>query len=166
MSNLLFQEENGRYDFKSSPLLLIVRENVLLSCLPSLFHASSLFFQRSLTCLGSVLTLRPIPELLEAPLRDVSITAAKESQEPSSTSLSSGSSSDYDEADAWDFFQQASQEDEDDLEDEDEYDPYAHVSKTPTIIKRDEEDVLIGEDRVHSGPLVIPMNTPSPEPIS
>lgn len=103
---------------------------------------------------------------MEAPLRDVSITAAKESLEPSSTSLSSGSSSDYDEADAWDFFQQASQEDEDDLEEEDEYDPYAHVSKTPTVLKRDEEDVLIGKDRVHSGPLVIPMNTPSPEPIS
>ncbi|XP_077079717.1 obscurin-like isoform X1 [Siphateles boraxobius] len=123
-------------------------------------------WQRSLTCLGSVLTLRPIPELLQAPLRDVSITAAKESQEPSSTSLSSGSSSDYDEADAWDFFQQASQEDEDDLDEEDEYDPYAHVSKTPTILKLDEEDVLIGKDRVHSGPLVISMNSPSPEPIS
>ncbi|XP_051759853.1 obscurin-like [Ctenopharyngodon idella] len=123
-------------------------------------------WQRSLTCLGSVLTLRPIPELLEAPLRDVSITASREPQEPSSTSLSSGSSSDYDEADAWDFFQQMSQEDEDDLEEEDEYDPYAHVSKTPTILKRDEEDVLIGEDRVHSGPLVIPMNTPLTEPVS
>ncbi|KAG1973513.1 obscurin [Pimephales promelas] len=123
-------------------------------------------WQRSLTCLGSVLTLRPIPELLEAPLRDVSITAAKESLEPSSTSLSSGSSSDYDEADAWDFFQQASQEDEDDLEEEDEYDPYAHVSKTPTILKQYEEDVLIGKGRVHTSPLVIPMNSPSPEPIS
>ncbi|XP_067270783.1 LOW QUALITY PROTEIN: obscurin [Pseudorasbora parva] len=123
-------------------------------------------WQRSLTCLGSVLTLRPIPELLEAPLRDVSITAARESQEPSSTSLSSGSSSDYDEADAWDFFQQVSQEDDDDLEEEDEYDPYAHVSNMPTILKGDEEEVLIGEDRVHSGPPVIPMNTPSPEPVS
>ncbi|KTF74070.1 hypothetical protein cypCar_00016024 [Cyprinus carpio] len=123
-------------------------------------------WQRSLTCLGSVLTLRPIPELLEAPLRDVSITATRETQEPSSTSLSSGSSSEFDEADAWDFFQQVSQEDEDELEEEEEYDPYAHVSKTPTVLKQDEEDVLIGEDRIHSGPLVIPTTAPSTEPVS
>ncbi|KAF4110126.1 obscurin [Onychostoma macrolepis] len=124
-------------------------------------------WQCSLTCLGSVMTLRPIPELLEAPLRDVSITATRETQEPSSTSLSSGSSSEFDEADAWDFFQQVSQEDEDDLEEEkEEYNPYAHVSKTPTVLKRDEEDVLIGEDRIHSGPLVIPMTAPSTEPVS
>lgn len=140
-----------------------MQENFLLSCL---FCASSLFFQRSLTCLGSVLTLRPIPELLEAPLRDVSITATRETQEPSSTSLSSGSSSEFDEADAWDFFQQVSQEDEDELEEEEEYDPYAHVSKTPTVLKQDEEDVLIGEDRIHSGPLVIPTTAPSTEPVS
>ncbi|XP_016431454.1 obscurin-like [Sinocyclocheilus rhinocerous] len=123
-------------------------------------------WQRSLTCLGSVLTLRPIPELLEAPLRDISITATREAQEPSSTSLSSGSSSEFDEADAWDFFQQVSQEDEDDLEEEEEYDPYTHVSKTPTVLKQDEEDVLIAEDRIHSGPLVIPTSTPSTEPVS
>ncbi|XP_073675951.1 obscurin [Garra rufa] len=122
-------------------------------------------WQRSLTCLGSVLTLRPIPELLEAPLRDVSITATRETKEPSSTSLSSGSSSEFDEADAWDFFQQVSQEDEDDLEDEEEYDPYTQVSKTPTVVKRDEEDMLIGEGRIHSGPLVIPMTAPT-EPVS
>ncbi|XP_043103008.1 obscurin [Puntigrus tetrazona] len=124
-------------------------------------------WQRSLTCLGSVLTLRPIPELLEAPLRDVSITATRETQEPSSTSLSSGSSSEFDEADAWDFFQQVSQEDEDDLEDEEEdYNPYVHVSKTPTVLKRDEDDVLMGEDHIHSGPLVIPTTAPSTEPVS
>ncbi|XP_052419981.1 obscurin [Carassius gibelio] len=123
-------------------------------------------WQRSLTCLGSVLTLRPIPELLEAPLRDVSITATRETQEPSSTSLSSGSSSEFDEADSWDFFQQVSQEDEDDLEEEEEYDPYTPVSKMPTVLKLDEEDVLIGEDRFHSGPLVIPMTAPSTEPVS
>ncbi len=131
------------------------------------FRASSLFFQRSLTCLGSVLTLRSIPELLEAPLRDVLITATRETQEPSSTSRSSGSSSEFDEADDWDFFQQVSQEDEDDLEEEkEEYNPYAHVSKTPRVLKRDEEDVLIGEDCIHSGPLVIPTTTPSTEPVS
>ncbi len=120
-----------------------------------------------MTCLGSVLTLRQIPELLEAPLCDVSITATRGTQEPSSTSLSSGSSSEFDEADAWDFFQQVSQEDEDDLEEEnEEYNPYAHVSKTPRVLKRDEEDVLIGEDRIHSGPLVIPTTAPSTEPVS
>lgn len=151
---------------KLFPLPSIVQENILLSCPPTLFHTSSYFFQRSLTCLGSVLTLRPIPELLEAPLRDVSITATRETQEPSSTSLSSGSSSEFDEADAWDFFQQVSQEDEDDLEDEEEYDPYVHASKTPTVVKQDEEDVLIGEDRVHSGPLVIPTTALSTEPVS
>ncbi|XP_051964162.1 obscurin [Xyrauchen texanus] len=112
-------------------------------------------WQRSLTCLGSVLTLRPIPVLLEAPLREVSITATRETQEPSSTSLSSGSSSEYDEADAWDFFQQVSQEDEDDLEEEDDYDPYALVSKRPMALKQ-EEDVLIGEGRDERGPLIIP----------
>lgn len=118
--------------------------------------------QRSLTCLGSVLTLRPIPDLLEAPMREVSITATRETQEPSSTSLSSGSSSEYDEADAWEFFQQASQEDEDDLEDEDEYNPYAHVSKRPTSQEQDEEELLISEMNVQRGPLVIPMSPPMP----
>ncbi|XP_051524815.1 obscurin [Myxocyprinus asiaticus] len=125
-------------------------------------------WQRSLTCLGSVLTLRPIPVLLEAPLREVSITATRETQEPSSTSLSSGSSSEYDEADAWDFFQQVSQEDEDDLEEEDDYDPYAHVSKRPMALKQ-EEDVLIGEGRVERGPLIIPSRGTevlTPEPLS
>ncbi|KAI7798029.1 putative obscurin, partial [Triplophysa rosa] len=126
-------------------------------------------WQRSLTCLGSVLTLRPIPDLLEAPMREVSITATRETQEPSSTSLSSGSSSEYDDADAWDFFQQASQEDEDDLEEEDEFDPYAHLSKRPASQEQDEEELLIDEKNIQRGPLVIPMSSLTkvltPEPI-
>ncbi|XP_073724075.1 obscurin [Misgurnus anguillicaudatus] len=117
-------------------------------------------WQRSLTCLGSVLTLRPIPELLEAPIRDVSITTTRETHEPSSTSLSSGSSSEYDEADAWDFFQQASQDEEDDLEEDDEYNPYAYVLKRPASQGQDEEDLL------ERGPLVIPMSRGlTPEPV-
>lgn len=100
---------------------------------------------------------------MEAPLRDVAITAPRDTQQPSSTSISSGSSSEYDEADAWDFFQQVSEEEEEeDLEEDDEY---THVSKSPTILKRDEEEVLIGEDRFHSGPLVIPLTGSSMEPI-
>lgn len=145
----------------------------MFSIIPNHCHCLTLclyFSQRSLTCLGSVLTLRPIPDLLEAPTREVSITATRETQEPSSTSLSSGSSSEYDEADDWNFFQQASQEDEDDLEEEDEYDPYA--PKRPTSEEQDEEELLIGEMNVQRGPLVIPMRPPTrvttvltPEPI-
>ncbi|KAJ3599333.1 hypothetical protein NHX12_033296 [Muraenolepis orangiensis] len=64
----------------------------------------------SLTCIGSVLTLRPIPELLEASLRETAATVPREPQDNSSTSVSSGSSSEYDEADSWDFFQQKEEE--------------------------------------------------------
>ncbi|KAJ7993536.1 hypothetical protein DPEC_G00273430 [Dallia pectoralis] len=75
-------------------------------------------WQRSLTCLGSVLTLRPIPELLNAPPRETSVTAPRDPHEPSSTSVSSGSSSEYDEADAWDFFHHcpSAEEDEEDFD--------------------------------------------------
>ncbi|XP_027884375.1 obscurin isoform X11 [Xiphophorus couchianus] len=79
-------------------------------------------WQRSLTSIGSVLTLRPIPELLDAPLRETSVAVPREPQEHSSTSLSSGSSSEYDEADSWDFFQHCSQTEEEE-ETEEEYDP-------------------------------------------
>ncbi|KAM4739603.1 obscurin isoform 2-T2 [Anableps anableps] len=80
-------------------------------------------WQRSLTSIGSVLTLRPIPELLDAPLRETSVAVPHEPQEHSSTSLSSGSSSEYDEADSWDFFQHCSQTEEEEEETEEEYDP-------------------------------------------
>ncbi|XP_023195956.1 obscurin-like isoform X8 [Xiphophorus maculatus] len=80
-------------------------------------------WQRSLTSIGSVLTLRPIPELLDAPLRETSVAVPREPQEHSSTSLSSGSSSEYDEADSWDFFQHCSQTEEEEEETEEEYDP-------------------------------------------
>lgn len=94
-------------------------------------------------------------------MREVSITATRETQEPSSTSLSSGSSSEYDEADAWDFFQQASQEDEDDWEEEDDLDPYAHVSIRPACKGQDEEELLVDEKNIQRGPLVIPMSSPT-----
>ncbi|XP_064808890.1 obscurin-like [Oncorhynchus masou masou] len=78
-------------------------------------------WQRSLTCLGSVLTLRSIPELLDAPPRETSVTAPRDPHESSSSSMSSGSSSEYDEADAWDFFHHCTttEEDEDEEEEED-----------------------------------------------
>ncbi|KAL1023125.1 hypothetical protein UPYG_G00036690 [Umbra pygmaea] len=75
-------------------------------------------WQRSLTCLGSVLTLRSIPELLDAHPGETSITATRDPQEPSSTSMSSDSSSEYDEADAWDFFHHSSTTEEDEEEEE------------------------------------------------
>ncbi|KAL7828999.1 hypothetical protein SRHO_G00326330 [Serrasalmus rhombeus] len=130
------------------------------------------WFQRSLTCLGSVLTLRPIPELLEAPLSEVSVTTPRDTHEPSSTSLSSTSSSEYDEADAWGFFQQASQEEEEGREDEDEeeYNSYACLPETPSL-KINEEDRIM--EQAQRGMVVIPLNKPSrgsptlyPEPAS
>ncbi|XP_070410268.1 obscurin isoform X2 [Nothobranchius furzeri] len=92
-------------------------------------------WQRSLTCIGSVLTLRPIPELLEAPLRETSVTVPCEPQEHSSTSLSSGSSSEYDEADSWDFFQHCSQTEEEE-ETEEEYDPLTERAQMPESLAK------------------------------
>ncbi|XP_063057570.1 obscurin isoform X3 [Engraulis encrasicolus] len=77
-------------------------------------------WQHSLTCVGSVLTLRPIPDLLDAPPEEVSITAPREPHEPSSTSLSSASSSEYDDADVWECFHHFNPEDEDDWDEEEE----------------------------------------------
>ncbi|XP_035989347.1 obscurin [Fundulus heteroclitus] len=101
-------------------------------------------WQRSLTSIGSVLTLRPIPELLDAPLRETSVAVPREPQEHSSTSLSSGSSSEYDEADSWDFFQHCSQTEEEEEETEEEYDPES-FSKCRLGAEEDEEGTL-GED--------------------
>ncbi|KAM4574398.1 obscurin [Fundulus diaphanus] len=101
-------------------------------------------WQRSLTSIGSVLTLRPIPELLDAPLRETSVAVPREPQEHSSTSLSSGSSSEYDEADSWDFFQHCSQTEEDEEETEEEYDPES-FAKCHLGAEEDEEGTL-GED--------------------
>ncbi|XP_029906333.1 obscurin [Myripristis murdjan] len=87
-------------------------------------------WQRSLTCIGSVLTLRPIPELLDAPLRETAVTVPREPQEHSSTSVSSGSSSEYDEADSWDFFQHCSPTEEEE-ETEEDYDPLMERAQIP-----------------------------------
>ncbi|KAF7648032.1 hypothetical protein LDENG_00163080 [Lucifuga dentata] len=87
-------------------------------------------WQRSLTSIGSVLMLRPIPELLDAPLRETSVTVPREPQEHSSSSLSSGSSSEYDEADSWDFFQHCSLTEEEE-ETEEDYDPLTERSQIP-----------------------------------
>ncbi|XP_054875781.1 obscurin [Poeciliopsis prolifica] len=109
-------------------------------------------WQRSLTSIGSVLTLRPIPELLDAPLRETSVAMPREPQEHSSTSLSSGSSSEYDEADSWDFFQHCSQTEEEEEETEEEYDP---LTERPQILEpypkclislQEEEGGTFGED--------------------
>lgn len=98
--------------------------------------------QRSLTCIGSVLTMRPIPELLDAPLRETSVTVPCEPQEHSSTSPSSGSSSEYDEADSWDFFQHCSQTEEEE-ETEEEYDPVMEKVQLPESFTRHH---LVGEE--------------------
>ncbi|CAJ1060641.1 LOW QUALITY PROTEIN: obscurin [Xyrichtys novacula] len=109
-------------------------------------------WQRSLTCIGSVLTLRPIPELLDAPLRDTAVTVPREHQEHSSTSLSSGSSSEYDEADSWDFFQHYSQTEEEEEETEEDYDPLTERARIPEPFTRlhldaeEEEEVTLGEE--------------------
>nr|XP_046157554.1 obscurin isoform X4 [Oncorhynchus gorbuscha] len=100
-------------------------------------------WQRSLTCLGSVLILKPIPELLDAPLRETSITAPRDPHEPSSTSMSSGSSSEYDEADAWDFFHHCTTADEDEDEEEEEFDPLMERARIPepfAKLKLEEEE--------------------------
>ncbi|KAM9358122.1 obscurin isoform 2-T2 [Symphorus nematophorus] len=108
-------------------------------------------WQRSLTCIGSVLTLRPIPELLDAPLRDTAVTVPREPQEHSSTSLSSGSSSEYDEADSWDFFQHCSQTEEEE-ETEEDYDPLMERAQIPEpfvklqLDAEEEEEVTLGEE--------------------
>uniref|UniRef100_A0A087Y7T0 Obscurin, cytoskeletal calmodulin and titin-interacting RhoGEF b n=1 Tax=Poecilia formosa TaxID=48698 RepID=A0A087Y7T0_POEFO len=106
--------------------------------------------QRSLTSIGSVLTLRPIPELLDAPLRETSVAVPREPQEHSSTSLSSGSSSEYDEADSWDFFQHCSQTEEEE-DTEEEYDPLTERAQIlepyPKCLLSLQEDVgAFGED--------------------
>ncbi|XP_028977573.2 obscurin [Esox lucius] len=98
-------------------------------------------WQRSLTCLGSVLTQRPIPELLDAPPRETSITVPRDPHEPSSTSMSSGSSSEYDEADAWDFFHHCTSAEED--EDEEDFDVLkerAGIAEPVAKLKLYEED--------------------------
>ncbi|XP_029562286.1 obscurin isoform X3 [Salmo trutta] len=100
-------------------------------------------WQRSLTCLGSVLILKPIPELLDAPLRETSITAPRDPHDPSSTSMSSGSSSEYDEADAWDFFHHCTTADEDEDEEEEEFEPLMERARIPepfAKLKLEEEE--------------------------
>ncbi|KAM9848902.1 obscurin [Aulostomus maculatus] len=111
-------------------------------------------WQRSLTCVGSVLTLRPIPELLDAPLRETAVTVPREPQEHSSTSVSSGSSSEYDEADSWDFFHHCSptEEEEEEEETEEDYDPLVERAQIPEpFFKRhqeveEEEELTLGEE--------------------
>ncbi|XP_054644774.1 obscurin isoform X2 [Dunckerocampus dactyliophorus] len=110
-------------------------------------------WQRSLTCVGSVLTLRQIPELLDAPLRDTAVTVPREPQQNSSSSVSSGSSSEYDEADSWDFFQHCSPtEEEEEAETEDDCDPLRERAQLPepfALLNRDldeEEEVTFGEE--------------------
>jgi len=118
-----------------------------------------------MTCIGSVLTLRPIPELLEAPLRETAATVPREPQDNSSTSRSSGSSSEYDEADSWDFFQHASpteEEEEEEEETEEDYDPLAERARIPVpFIKRrfgyedeEEEETLGDEEEEEDGVIV------------
>ncbi|KAM8745978.1 obscurin isoform 6-T7 [Acanthopagrus schlegelii] len=115
------------------------------------FFISKRKWQRSLTSIGSVLTLRPIPELLDAPLRDTAVTVPREPQEHSSTSLSSGSSSEYDEADSWDFFQHCSQTEEE-AETEEEYDPLVERAQIPEPFAKlhldadEEEEVTLEEE--------------------
>ncbi|XP_071011211.1 obscurin [Oncorhynchus clarkii lewisi] len=108
-------------------------------------------WQRSLTCLGSVLILKPIPELLDAPLRETSITTPRDPHEPSSTSMSSGSSSEYDEADAWDFFHHCTTADEDEDEEEEEFDPLMERARIPEPfaklkLEEEEEGTMEEED--------------------
>ncbi|AWP10924.1 putative obscurin-like [Scophthalmus maximus] len=115
-------------------------------------------WQRSLTCIGSVLTLRPVPELLDAPLRETAVTVPRELHEHSSTSPSSGSSSEYDEADSWDFFQHYSpteEEEEEEEETEEEYDPLVERAQIPEPFAKlhlgaeeeeDEEELTLGEE--------------------
>ncbi|XP_047198786.1 obscurin-like isoform X2 [Hippoglossus stenolepis] len=110
-------------------------------------------WQRSLTCIGSVLALRPVPELLDAPLRETAVTVPRELQEHSSTSVSSGSSSEYDEADSWDFFQHYSPtEEEEEEETEEDYDPLMERAQIPEPFPKlhlgaeEEEEMTLGEE--------------------
>ncbi|XP_059196374.1 obscurin [Centropristis striata] len=109
-------------------------------------------WQRSLTCIGSVLTLRHIPELLDAPLRETAVTVPREPQEHSSTSPSSGSSSEYDEADSWDFFQHYSPTEEEEEEEDEDYDPLTERAQIPrpftklSLEAEEEEEVTLGEE--------------------
>lgn len=104
-----------------------------------------------MTCIGSVLTLRPIPELLDAPLRDTAVTVPREHQEHSSTSVSSGSSSEYDEADSWDFFQHYSPTEEEE-ETEEDYDPLMERAQIPEPFAKlhldaeEDEEMTLGEE--------------------
>ncbi|XP_069006652.1 obscurin isoform X1 [Embiotoca jacksoni] len=108
-------------------------------------------WQRSLTCIGSVLTLRPIPELLDAPLRDTAVTVPREHQDHSSSSPSSGSSSEYDEADSWDFFQHCSQTEEEE-ETEEDFDSLMERARIPEPFAKlhldgeEEEELTLGEE--------------------
>ncbi|XP_047443167.1 obscurin isoform X3 [Mugil cephalus] len=108
-------------------------------------------WQRSLTSIGSVLTLRPIPELLDAPLRETAVTVPREPQEHSSSSVSSGSSSEYDEADSWDFFQHCSQTEEEE-ETEEDYDPLMERAQIPEPFAKlhldgeEESEATLGEE--------------------
>lgn len=98
--------------------------------------------------------LRPIPELLDAPLRETAVTVPRELHEHSSTSPSSSSSSEYDEADSWDFFQHYSPtEEEEEEETEEEYDPLMERAQIPAPFAKlhplgaeDEDDVTLGEE--------------------
>ncbi|XP_058494918.1 obscurin isoform X3 [Solea solea] len=114
---------------------------------------SKVKWQRSLTCIGSVLMLRPIPELLNAPLRENAVTVPRELQEHSSSSLSSGSSSEYDEADSWGFFQHYSPTEEEEEEDtDDDYDPLMERAQIPAPFAKphlhveEEEELTLGEE--------------------
>ncbi|XP_034386307.1 LOW QUALITY PROTEIN: obscurin [Cyclopterus lumpus] len=106
-------------------------------------------WQRSLTCIGSVLTLRLIPELLDGPLRDTAVTVPREPQEHSSTSPSSGSSSEYDEADSLDFFQYCSPTEEEE-DTEEEYDPLMERAQIPETLAKlhldAEEEITLEEE--------------------
>ncbi|XP_031719721.1 obscurin [Anarrhichthys ocellatus] len=106
-------------------------------------------WQRSLTCIGSVLTLRLIPELLDAPLRETAVTVPREPQEHSSTSPSSGSSSEYDEADSLDFFQYCSPTEEEE-DTEEEYDPSMERAQIPEHFAKlhleAEEEITLEEE--------------------
>ncbi|XP_054458971.1 obscurin [Anoplopoma fimbria] len=105
-------------------------------------------WQRSLTCIGSVLTLRHIPELLDAPLRETAVTVPREAREHSSTSPSSGSSSEYDEADSLDFFQYCSPTEEEE-DTEEEFDPLTERAQIPEPelhLDAEEEEMTLGEE--------------------
>lgn len=95
--------------------------------------------------------MRPVPELLDAPLRNTAVTVPRDPQEHSSTSLSSGSSSEYDEADSWDFFQHCSPTEEEE-ETEEDYDPLTERAQIPEPFAKlhlgaeEEEEVTLGEE--------------------